>query len=127
MVIAYISGHRSICKYKQNERANKIAALPPAYHEALTSIDKSILATPLEQLVANIKKGEVRPIDVLQAYGKEALRAHAETNCLTEILIEEAEKLASNCDLKGPLAGIPGIGYFTPSLLIQFRLRTAST
>jgi len=86
MVIAYISGHRSICKYKQNERAKKIAALPPAYREALTSNEKSILATPLDQLVANIKKGE--------------------------IMIEDAEKWASNCDLKGPLAGIPGTGYF---------------
>jgi len=127
MVIAYISGHRSICKYKQNERANKIAALPPAYHEALTSKDKSILATPLDKLVANVKKGEVNPIDVLHAYGKEALRAHGETNCLTEILIEDAEKWAANCDLKGPLAGIPGREYFTYSLFTQFLSRTRST
>jgi Asp-tRNA(Asn)/Glu-tRNA(Gln) amidotransferase A subunit family amidase len=109
MILPYISGHWSICKYKQNERANKIAALPPVYGEPLTSNDQSILSTPLGKLVANIKEGDVKPIDVLHAYGKEALRAHKEINCLTEILIEDAEKAAANCDLKGPLAGIPGV------------------
>jgi hypothetical protein len=109
MVIAYLSGHRSICKYKQNERATKIAGLPAVYREPLSSGDTSILATPLDKLVANIKKGEVKPIDVLRAYGKEALRAHEETNCLTEIMIEDAEKWAAESELKGPLAGVPGI------------------
>ena len=108
MVLAYLSGHRSACKYKQNERASKIAGLPAIYHASLTSTDTSILATPLDKLVADIKKGEVKPIDVLHAYGKEALRAHAETNCLTEIMIEDAEKWATEGEIKGPLAGIPG-------------------
>jgi Amidase len=108
MVLAYLSGHRKACKYKQSERAAKIAALPAVYHESLSTADTSILSTPLDKLVANIKKGEVKPLDVLRAYGKEAIRAHAETNCLTEIMIEDAEKWAENADLKGPLAGIPG-------------------
>lgn len=108
MVLAYLSGHRSACKYKQDERASKIAGLPAVYHAALTSSDTSILATPLDKLVANIKKGEVKPIDVLHAYGKEAIRAHSETNCLTEIMIADAEKWATEGELRGPLAGIPG-------------------
>jgi hypothetical protein len=109
MVLAYLSGHRRACKHKQSERAARIASLPAVYHEALTTADTSILATPLDKLVANIKKGEVKPLDVLRAYGKEAIRAQAETNCLTEIMIEDAEKWASENELKGPLAGIPGI------------------
>jgi hypothetical protein len=109
MVLAYLSGHRRACKHKQQERASRIAALPAVYHEPLTSNDTSILATPLDKLVANIKKGEVKSLDVLRAYGKEAIRAHAETNCLTEIMIEDAEKWAAEPDHKGPLAGIPGI------------------
>jgi len=108
MVLAYLSGHHSACKYKQNERASKIAGLPAVYHASLTSTETSILATPLDKLVANIKKGEVKPIEVLHAYGKEAIRAHAETNCLTEIMIEDAEKWATEGEIKGPLAGIPG-------------------
>ena len=108
MVLAYLSGHRSICKYKQNERAARIKALPAVYHEPLTNADTSILSTPLDRLVANVKKGEVKPIDVLRAYGKEAIRVHNETNCLTEIMVEDAEKWAVESDLEGPLAGIPG-------------------
>lgn len=109
MILAYLSGHRSACKYKQTERTTKIAALPPVYHEPLTAADKFILATPLDHLVDNIKKGDIKPLDVLQAYGKEALRVHRETNCLTEIMIEDAEVWAKESELKGPLAGVPGI------------------
>jgi hypothetical protein len=108
MVIAYLSGHRSLCKFKQNEREQRIAALPPIYFEELRESDQSILATPLDKLVINIKKGELKPTDVLHAYGKQAIKAHKETNCLTEILISDAEQWAANHDLKGPLAGVPG-------------------
>jgi hypothetical protein len=113
MVLAYLSGHRSACKYKQKEREARISALPSVYHEPLTGGDRSILSTPLALLVGNIKKGEVKPLEVLRAYGKEALRAHDETNCLTEIMIEDAEIWASTPDLKGPLAGIPGLSQST--------------
>jgi hypothetical protein len=108
MVLAYLSGHRSACKYKQKERESKLAALPSVYHEPLTGADKSILSTPLSHLVGNIKKGEIKPLDVLRAYGKEAIRVHAQTNCLTEIMIGDAERWAAAPDLKGPLVGIPG-------------------
>ena len=118
MVLAYLSGHRSACKYKQKEREARLAALPPVYYEPLTGADKSILATPLPLLVGNIKKGEVKPLEVLRAYGKEAIRAHKETNCLTEIMIEDAERWASSSDLKGPLAGIPGtLDQWEPQLM----------
>src|ERR1700738_1558559 len=124
MLLAYISGHRRACKHKQSERASKIASLPVVYHQSLTGAETSILATPVDKLVANIKKGEVKPLDVLRAYGKEAIRAHAETNCLTEIMIEDAEKWAAASELKGPLAGIPGIP--SESTLIQSRSRILS-
>lgn len=48
------------------------------------------------------------PIDILRSYGKVALRAHEKTNCLTEVMLPEAETWAEHdVDLKGPLAGIP--------------------
>src|SRR5579859_829360 len=109
MVLAYLSGHRAACKFKQDERRKRIASLPAVYHEPLTSSDSSILSSPLDKLVGKIKKGEVKSLDVLRAYGKETIRAHAETNCLTEIMIEDAEKWATAPDLHGPLAGIPGM------------------
>ena len=47
-------------------------------------------------------------MDVLRAYGKVAIKAHERTNCLTEIMLPEAESWAQgDVDLKGPLAGIP--------------------
>ena len=46
--------------------------------------------------------------DVLRTYGKVTLKAHEKTNCATEILFPEAEQWVSEeCNLKGPLAGIP--------------------
>ena len=53
-------------------------------------------------------KGVLQPIDILRVYGKVALKAHEKTNCLTEVMISEAETWAENeINKKGPLAGIP--------------------
>ena len=51
----------------------------------------------------------IAPIDILHCYGKVALRAHEKTNCLTEVMLLEAENWAAGegVNLKGPLAGIP--------------------
>jgi len=58
--------------------------------------------------VQDVHKGLLKPIDILKSYGKVAIRAHAKTNCLTEVMIREAEGWAeSGVNLKGPLAGIP--------------------
>jgi hypothetical protein len=111
MLIGSLSGHRKACRYKQVERNVRIAELPTVYHEELTAADTLILQTPLDELVADIHKGERMPIEILHAYGKKALRVHAETNCLTEIMIADAETWAEEAqNSKGPLAGIPGIG-----------------
>lgn len=52
-------------------------------------------------------KDVLKPVDILRCYGKIAIRAHEKTNCLTEIMVPEAEKWIGEVDLKGPLAGIP--------------------
>lgn len=46
---------------------------------------------------------------MLRAYGKAAIKAHAATNCVTEVMIPKAEEWVTNgsVNLKGPLAGIP--------------------
>lgn len=45
---------------------------------------------------------------MLQTYGKVAVKAQDRTNCITELLLPEAESwLKSDINLKGPLAGIP--------------------
>lgn len=56
----------------------------------------------------DVQTQTLSPIDVLHAYGKVAVKAHEKTNCVTEVLLPEAEQWAtSEVNLKGPLAGIP--------------------
>ncbi|CCL99399.1 uncharacterized protein FIBRA_01417 [Fibroporia radiculosa] len=99
--------HRQACRSKQQERQERIKGLPPVYHAPLTTADKDILAQPVSQVVANVQAGTLKASEVLVAYGKKALKAHAETNCLTEVMIEKAEEWAQSCNTQGPLAGMP--------------------
>lgn len=57
----------------------------------------------------DVQKGEKKAVDVLRAYGKVAVKAQEKTNCLTEIMIKEAEGWIERgeVNMKGPLAGIP--------------------
>ncbi|KAG6910723.1 hypothetical protein DXG01_008254 [Tephrocybe rancida] len=92
---------------KQEERKNRIDQLPAYYKEPLGLKDDDILAQPVSDLVKGVQAGKLDPSDILKAYGKQALRAHAQTNCLTEIMISSAETWAKECNRKGPLAGVP--------------------
>lgn len=48
------------------------------------------------------------PFDILRTYGKVAVKAQKKSNCVTELMLPEAEKWAEKeVDLTGPLAGIP--------------------
>jgi Asp-tRNA(Asn)/Glu-tRNA(Gln) amidotransferase A subunit family amidase len=64
---------------------------------------------PIEELVQDVHKNVLQPLDVLRTYGKVAIKAHAKTNCLTEVMVNEAEGWLKDgsINLKGPLAGIP--------------------
>ena len=96
-------------KSKQNERAQKIQALTQC-HGPLTSFDREVIGKPIEELVQDVHNNVLQPIDILRTYGRVALRAHEKTNCLTEIMVPEAEKWVqdgTSINLKGPLAGIP--------------------
>ncbi|SLM33913.1 acetamidase protein [Lasallia pustulata] len=100
--------HRRACLHKQQERSSKIANLPTYYHSPITSGDSNILSKPIEELVQGVHKHVLQPIDILHAYGKIAIRAHAKTNCLTEVMLPEAETWAeTGINRNGPLAGIP--------------------
>ncbi|KAL8924184.1 MAG: hypothetical protein Q9172_002806, partial [Xanthocarpia lactea] len=100
--------HRRACKQKQLERSNRIANLSPGYHGPVSSSDRQILDKPIEELVQDVHKEAIKPIDILRSYGKLAIKAHAKTNCLTEVMINPgAEKWIEGINLKGPLAGIP--------------------
>ncbi|KAI5859546.1 amidase [Durotheca rogersii] len=100
--------HKRDCKFKQDERAERIRALAQ-YHGPFTAQDRDIINKPIEQLVQGVHKGELQPIDLLQTYGKVALKAHEKTNCLTEVMISAAEGWVQDgsINFSGPLAGIP--------------------
>ncbi|OBT93145.1 hypothetical protein VE01_09187 [Pseudogymnoascus verrucosus] len=109
--MVFITGylqHRRDCKLKQNERTERIAALTK-YHGAFTASERQVLDKSVEELVQDVQKEVVQPIDVLRAYGKAALKAQEKTNCLTEIMIGACEGWLADgsINFKGPLAGIP--------------------
>ncbi|KAK3328918.1 amidase signature domain-containing protein [Apodospora peruviana] len=105
--------HRRDCNFKQQERAERLRALPPIYHAPLTAMDRQILARPISDLVADVHAKSISPIEILHTYGKTAVKAHAKTNCLTEVMIASAEESLLGeqqiIDEKKrlPLAGIP--------------------
>jgi len=77
------------------------------YHQPLTSYDKEVLSRPVSGIVSAVQTASLDPSDVLTAYAKRALQAHALTNCLTEIMIEPAKAWARDAPRSGPLAGVP--------------------
>ncbi|KAI9654229.1 MAG: hypothetical protein M1821_006757 [Bathelium mastoideum] len=100
--------HRRACQVKQAERSQRIASLPTPYKTRLSSTERSILGKSIDELVQDVHKRIASPVDILRAYGKVAVKAQEETNCLTEVMLPEAETWAQeDVNLKGPLAGIP--------------------
>jgi Asp-tRNA(Asn)/Glu-tRNA(Gln) amidotransferase A subunit family amidase len=98
----------TLSQRKQADRDAIIRNLDAAYKAPLTAQDRSILGKPIAELVQDVHKDILRPVDVLRVYGKVALQAHAKTNCLTEIMLPAAEEWAEHgINKKGPLAGIP--------------------
>lgn len=82
--------------------------MPYPYHERITEDDKVIIDKPIQELVHDIQSSHTSPLTVLRTYGKIAVKAQERTNCVTELLLPEAESwLESDVNLKGPLAGIP--------------------
>ncbi|KXJ86905.1 amidase [Microdochium bolleyi] len=100
--------HRRDCKAKQDERAQRISGLSHL-RGPFTSAERKIIDRPIESLVKDVQNKVIDAAELLHTYGKVALKAHDKTNCVTEIMIPEAEKWIKDgsVNLKGPLAGIP--------------------
>ncbi|KAL2432144.1 Amidase 1 [Exophiala dermatitidis] len=95
---------------KQRQRDARFESLPETYRGPLTSQQRSILKAPIASLVEDVHNSVLSPIDIIRTYGKTATIAQQRTNCVTEVLLPEAEAWAKNekdVNLKGPLAGIP--------------------
>ncbi|TQV98493.1 acetamidase [Cordyceps javanica] len=107
MLLDYLQ-HRRDCRTKQAERVNRIGALK-SYHGPFSVLDKEIVNKPIQDLVKEVHENPGKATQILQTYGKVALKAQEKTNCVTEILLDSAEKWVTDgsINLKGPLAGIP--------------------
>ncbi|KZT10329.1 amidase signature enzyme [Laetiporus sulphureus 93-53] len=79
------------------------ARLPPVYSDPLTDDDRKILALSLAQIVDECNARTLCPRDILHAYGKRALLAQDATNCLSDIMFHEAERVPP---LHRPLTGV---------------------
>jgi len=86
---------------KQTERTNRIQSLSSDYHEPITPNEAEILNTSIETAAGNVKSNKWQPIDVLRAYSKKAIKAHEKTNCLTEVMIKEAEGWVGEINMDG--------------------------
>lgn len=95
-------------RFKKQQRLTRIKAL--SSHQGPFSVfDRDIIDTPIEDLVEDVHDDPSKAADHLRTYTKVALNAHARTNCLTEIMVADAEKWLTDgsINFKGPLAGIP--------------------
>ena len=95
---------------KQKERAERIRSLPPEYHAPLSIEEERLLARPVSELVSGVQAGTLAAPQIFLAYSKKALKAHAATNCLTEVFIARADRdgwARTVCNTQGPLAGVP--------------------
>lgn len=82
--------------------------MPSEYHRPVTEKDQEVFKASIIDLVHDVQKQNIKPVDILRAYGKVAIAAHRKTTCLTEVMLPEAEKWAdSEINLEGPLASIP--------------------
>lgn len=84
--------------WKHKELEGKIAALPEAYHTPLSQIEEDLHALPVSQLVHACKSGDTRLSEVMLAYGKKTLQAHKLSNCLADVMFDEALEIAMAAD-----------------------------
>ncbi|KAI0314594.1 amidase signature domain-containing protein [Amylostereum chailletii] len=103
--------YQTIVSAKLAERHAKLVGAP----EFSAAVHQEILEASATEIVRRIEKGVWTASQVLDAYIARAVQAQAKTNCLTEILFEEARATARQLDadfvvtkkLKGPLHGVP--------------------
>ncbi|KAG6818910.1 hypothetical protein H0H93_000375 [Arthromyces matolae] len=103
----FSTSHKDACARKQAERQASLDALPPVYSEPLSLTEQKIHALSLSQLVSECKAGELAPADILIPYAKKTVAAQAATNCVTDLMFEEALRIPAvanlphNVDLDG--------------------------
>ncbi|KAG6875860.1 hypothetical protein C0992_002022 [Termitomyces sp. T32_za158] len=78
---------------KQAERQAALDALPPVYSTPLSPAEEKLHALSLADLVSECKAGELAPKDIMVAYAKKTVAAQAATNCVTDLMFDEALRI----------------------------------
>ena len=87
--------HNHFSAWKQQERQSKIDSLPPVYSSPLSLSEQKIHALSISQIVSQCRSGLLAPSTVMLAYAKKALLAQRSTNCVTDIMFDEALAIPS--------------------------------
>ncbi|KIK00951.1 hypothetical protein K443DRAFT_591741 [Laccaria amethystina LaAM-08-1] len=87
--------HQRACLWKQKERQSQIDSLPAIYSTPLSLSEEKIHALSISQLVSGCRSGEIAPSAVMMAYAKKTLVAQRATNCVTDIMFDEALSIPS--------------------------------
>ncbi|KAF8908523.1 amidase signature domain-containing protein [Gymnopilus junonius] len=90
LFLFFRSAHQRACATKQAERQSKIESLSPVYSSPLSSSEEKIHALSLSELVTKCRSGAIQPSSIMMAYAKKALFAHKATNCLADLMFDEA-------------------------------------
>lgn len=75
---------------KQQDIANQVARYAPLYDKPLTEEEIKILTLSLADTAEACSTGRLAPASVLHAHAKRSFAAHAATNCLADVMFDEA-------------------------------------
>ncbi|KIK70044.1 hypothetical protein GYMLUDRAFT_34484 [Collybiopsis luxurians FD-317 M1] len=116
------SAFERACAFKQKQRQASVEAASKLLSSPLTSSEEKLHTLPISELVQGCKSGDISPFDIINAYGKKALDAQRDTNCIAELMLEDAfrsvsapswgpavdsDSYASDLVRNRPLLGVP--------------------
>lgn len=102
------ANRRIVSDRKSKEQKSLFASLHPDCYVPFAAFDRDILHKPIEDLVQEVRDGTLGAAGILRTYRKIAIRAQEKANCITELLLPEAETWAeSEVNTKVQLAGVP--------------------
>lgn len=79
----------------QQERQRHTQFLLKSHSAALTPVEQKLHAYTISELVSKCRSGDVTPEEILKVYTTKTLQAQKETNCVTDILVEDALNTSS--------------------------------
>jgi hypothetical protein len=113
--LSLFSGRVQVKAAVESKRGERERLITAAEVTAVTAEHEQFLKVGAHEIVSRIEKGDWTARQVTEAYIAQAIEAHRATNCLTEVLFDQALKRAEELDaqfaltkkLVGPFHGVP--------------------